>query len=87
MVNRIDLPHPVLGFPVKPETHWQLQTWLMGIPGVPNALGPQGSRMQGSEQVWLVASQYLMIGQSGSLRHSGTGNEFHRIKIKVKFNN
>ena len=72
---------------MKPETHWQLQTWLMGIPGVPNALGPQGSRMQGSEQVWLVASQYLMIGQSGSLRHSGTGNEFHRIKIKVKFNN
>jgi hypothetical protein len=58
--------HPVLGSPVKPWIHWQLQTWLKGVP---KALGPQGHCMQGSEQVKLLTSnlslwQYLVVWQS-----------------------
>ena len=64
-----NLLHPVLGFPVNPSIHWQLQTWLNGVP---KALGPQGSRMHGSAQVKLLLSQYLVVWQSGSTRHSGT---------------
>ena len=71
-----NLLHPVLGFPVNPWIHWQLQTWLYGVP---NALGPQGSRMHGSEQVKLLASQYFVVWQSGSTRHSGT----RKIKIYI----
>ena len=51
--NEKYLLHPVLGSPVKPWIHWQLQTWLKGVP---KALGPQGHCMQGSEQVKLLTS-------------------------------
>lgn len=59
-LNANGLLHPVLGFPVNPSIHWQLQTWLKGVP---KALGPQGSRMHGSAQVKLLSSQYLVVWQ------------------------
>lgn len=58
--KKVNLLHPVLGFPVNPSIHWQLQTWLKGVP---KALGPQGSRMHGSAQVKLLSSQYLVVWQ------------------------
>lgn len=67
-----NLLHPALGSPVKPCTHWQLQTWLKGVP---KALGPQGSRMHGSAQVKFLASQYFVVWQSGSTLHSGMSTQ------------
>ena len=53
----------MLGLPVNPSIHWQLQTWSEGVP---KALGPHGSRMQGSPQVKLYLWQYLVVWQSES---------------------
>ena len=74
------LLHPVLGFPVNPWIHWQLHTWLYGVP---KALGPQGSRMQGSAHVRLLASQYFVVWQSGSTLQSGTEKEFQILETQM----
>ena len=41
--------------------------------GVPKELGPQGHLTQGSAQVLLASSQYLMLAQWSSTSHSRMG--------------
>ena len=70
-IRDLYLLQPVTGFPTYPSMHLQIHLWPVGVP---KALAPQGHLTQGSPQVLLASSQYLMSIQSSSNLHSRSGS-------------